>query len=144
SRRPVAALWKRARLVAERAAGGYVEPGVGAATAYHADYVFPRWAPTLVKVAQIGRHIFYRFPGPWGQPDILRQPYAGGDLRVALAAPAPPAIVVEGDRPVVGVASFADHKIESGRRAPSPDEIARINAALLEMDRRLPAPPPSS
>jgi spore germination cell wall hydrolase CwlJ-like protein len=30
------------------------------ATFYHADYVKPRWASRMVKVAQIGSHIFYR------------------------------------------------------------------------------------
>lgn len=30
------------------------------ATFYHADYVKPRWASRMVRVAQIGSHIFYR------------------------------------------------------------------------------------
>jgi spore germination cell wall hydrolase CwlJ-like protein len=30
------------------------------ATFYHADYVKPRWARRMVRVAQIGSHIFYR------------------------------------------------------------------------------------
>jgi spore germination cell wall hydrolase CwlJ-like protein len=27
---------------------------------YHADYVQPYWASSMVEVAKIGRHIFYR------------------------------------------------------------------------------------
>lgn len=30
------------------------------ATHYHADYVFPYWAPSLRRVAKLGAHIFYR------------------------------------------------------------------------------------
>ncbi len=33
---------------------------VGDALYYHADYVKPRWASRKVKVAKIGRHIFYK------------------------------------------------------------------------------------
>ena len=30
------------------------------ATFYHANYVRPRWAASMVKVATIGTHVFYR------------------------------------------------------------------------------------
>jgi len=33
---------------------------IGDALFYHADYVKPRWASKKVKVAKIGRHIFYK------------------------------------------------------------------------------------
>ena len=36
---------------------------VGGATHYHADYVMPYWAPSLVRVGKIGTHIFYRRAG---------------------------------------------------------------------------------
>ncbi|HEX7857268.1 MAG TPA: cell wall hydrolase [Sphingobium sp.] len=58
--------WRRARSVASAALGGIVYAPVGLATHYHADYVLPYWAPTLVKQKTIGRHIFYRWPGAWG------------------------------------------------------------------------------
>ena len=53
------------------------KPAVGEATHYHADYVAPRWAPLLAKVAQIGQHIFYRWPGAWGQPAAFTGRYIG-------------------------------------------------------------------
>ena len=34
---------------------------VGAATHYHANYVYPDWAPQLKRLAKIGHHIFYQF-----------------------------------------------------------------------------------
>lgn len=52
-----------ARVVAARVLDGNDSSGIGTATFYHADYVAPYWAPALVRVGQIGAHIFYRFPG---------------------------------------------------------------------------------
>lgn len=60
------AAWRRAQSVARAALAGFVETSVGSATHYHADYVLPRWAFQLGKIEQIGRHIFYRFNGAWG------------------------------------------------------------------------------
>jgi len=76
-RTPAAHLWARARQVAEQALAGYVHRMVGWATHYHANYVFPYWAPTLAKVAQIGAHIFYRWDGGWGRPGAFVGRYAG-------------------------------------------------------------------
>jgi spore germination cell wall hydrolase CwlJ-like protein len=66
-RAPMAMQWRQSRDVAAAALAGFVERSVGSATHYHADYVLPRWAYTLAKVSQIGRHIFYRFPGSGGR-----------------------------------------------------------------------------
>jgi spore germination cell wall hydrolase CwlJ-like protein len=51
------------RLVAEAAIDGRNPSRVSGAAWYHADYVSPYWAPSLVRVAKIGAHIFYRAPG---------------------------------------------------------------------------------
>jgi spore germination cell wall hydrolase CwlJ-like protein len=69
--------WRQARTIAQAALAGYVERSVGEATHYHADYVAPRWAPLLAKVTQIGAHIFYRWPGAWGQPQAFFGRYIG-------------------------------------------------------------------
>jgi spore germination cell wall hydrolase CwlJ-like protein len=79
------AAWNEARKVAARALGGYVVGSVGASTYYHADYVFPYWAPTLVKMCTIGPHIFYRMAGEEGQAAYLTGKYAGGELRLSKA-----------------------------------------------------------
>lgn len=76
-RRPNAEAWKEAEEVALAALNGYVEPSVGYATHYHANYVSPYWAPKLVKLAQIGAHIFYRWPGRWGTPGAFSGRYSG-------------------------------------------------------------------
>jgi spore germination cell wall hydrolase CwlJ-like protein len=54
------AVLARARAVAEHALAGDLPDPVAGATHYHADYVSPYWAPTLVRLAKIGAHIFYR------------------------------------------------------------------------------------
>ncbi len=52
--------WAHAKSIAQRAINN--DPAVammGAATNYHADYVKPRWAKTMRRLAKIGHHIFY-------------------------------------------------------------------------------------
>lgn len=66
-------LWKKAEQVARQALAGMVEPSVGLATHYHADWVFPYWAPNLRKIAQVGSHIFYTWPGAWGRRRAFTQ-----------------------------------------------------------------------
>ena len=82
--RPVSATaWQRAQFVAKQALAGFVYKGVGPSTHYHADYVFPYWAVTLVKLTQIGAHIFYRMTGPSGAPDAFDGRYAGGETALS-------------------------------------------------------------
>jgi spore germination cell wall hydrolase CwlJ-like protein len=71
--------WLRARQVAGAALGGLVYAPVGLATHYHADYVVPYWASSLLKVSTIGRHIFYRWPGLWGKSDAFTSRYQGNE-----------------------------------------------------------------
>lgn len=80
-RRPSARGWAAARRIAVQALQGRVEPSVGMATHYHADYVFPYWAPTLDKIAAIDSHIFYRWSGSWGKRHAFSQSYKGESLR---------------------------------------------------------------
>lgn len=97
ARQPMAALWIRARRVAADALAGHVEREVGTATHYHADYVFPRWAPHLAKLTQIGAHIFYRWPGGWGLPGAFTGRYAGGERIPAFD----PSRFAKADEPVI-------------------------------------------
>ncbi len=73
ARQPSRAGWDAARRVALAALSGYVEPRVGMATHYHADYVVPYWAPSLAKITKIDRHIFYRWSGGWGRRAAFNQ-----------------------------------------------------------------------
>jgi spore germination cell wall hydrolase CwlJ-like protein len=114
NRAPELGAWRQARAIAEAALDGYVERSVGEATHYHADYVAPRWAPLLTKVSQIGAHIFYRWPGAWGQPSAFVGRYIGEPRDPA--ALRPPQMVLAA-APVDGeVAAFAGPPVS---RAPN-------------------------
>lgn len=95
---PQPAAWARARRVAEQALNGFVLKDVGSATHYHTDWVVPWWQSTVTKVAQIGAHIFYRWPGALGMPGALNMHYAGNER----TPPRP------GSAPSAGVAGAPD------------------------------------
>lgn len=114
SRTPSASGWRRARLVAEAALSGYVETSVGQATHYHALYVAPYWSPSLVKVANIGAHTFYRWKGWNGKRAAFNSPYAGRE-------------------PIVRGRTAADVAADAAAALPTP--------ALTEIDTRPVAPP---
>ena len=96
---PIPSLWNRARTVAAAALSGSVYAPVGYATHYHANYVVPYWASSLVKTAVEGAHIFYRWSGGWGRPVAFSDRWSGREaspasLRLAaLNAPRPVAEV---------------------------------------------------
>ena len=178
ARPPAEPYWSRAKQVAEAALDGFVAADIGPATHYHADYVFPRWGPQMVKIVQLGAHIFYRYPGPFGDPDILSGRYAGGEMRVSLTGPSPEAIAAAKAALAAGQISLADltaapagvavanpaggaprmaailpqaaapptivpaqlpqpGDVIAGRRVPTKEEIARVNAQLRN------TPPPA-
>ncbi|MEY4248834.1 MAG: hypothetical protein RJA87_467 [Pseudomonadota bacterium] len=55
------AAWHRAERVASRALDGATVSQVGKATHFHTTSVSPEWGAKLLRVAQVGLHIFYRF-----------------------------------------------------------------------------------
>lgn len=52
--------------MAVKALNGAVAASVGNATHFHTVYVAPDWGPRMLRVAQLGLHIFYRFGGQAG------------------------------------------------------------------------------
>jgi len=54
--------WRAAQVLAARILSGQtsVRNGGEGATSYHALSVHPSWAPKMLRVAQIGNHVFYR------------------------------------------------------------------------------------
>ena len=54
--------WAQAREITEKVTTGSLYLAeVANATHYHANYVYPHWAPRMTKLTRIGAHIFYRF-----------------------------------------------------------------------------------
>lgn len=120
ARKPQDEAWERARKVAIAALHGYVMKKVGNATHYHAAYVAPYWSPTLVKVAVVGQHIFYRWTGGLGLPPAFGGRYAGGEMQGLQIATLDKLAQVSGKPTVVADAS-----------GPSavPQQVAHVDAA---------------
>ncbi|MDP3657177.1 MAG: cell wall hydrolase [Brevundimonas sp.] len=60
------AAWNRAREIASGALSGSVYAAVGNATHFHTTGVSPGWRNSLIRVGQVGDHLFYRFGGRSG------------------------------------------------------------------------------
>uniref|UniRef100_B0SZ96 Cell wall hydrolase SleB n=1 Tax=Caulobacter sp. (strain K31) TaxID=366602 RepID=B0SZ96_CAUSK len=174
-------VWRNAEIIAKRALSGFVMKEVGAATHYHADYVYPYWAPTLVKLRTVGTHVFYRWTGPSGAQRAFNGRYSGretvsadilmgADPRTLEAAPADvlaqaeaetkaqaqalglaptptgeAAQIVGADGVVEVLAPIAGDPtaaMRGGRRAPTREEIARINKVLETPEVAAPAAAP--
>ena len=86
-RTPVPSLWAKARRIAEEALAGKVFAPVGWATHYHTNWVVPYWSSSLVKLANVGTHIFYRWEGGWGRAPAFRFRPAGVEPQFALMRP---------------------------------------------------------
>ena len=149
-RAPAPGAWREAKTVAAAALLGYVETAVGSATHYHADYVAPRWAPMLTKITQLGAHIFYRWPGAWGQraaftghyigepqdPLALRPPLRPtvepgmADPALTLAQAGPPIARADND-----VGGLLDVSKGWTLNIPGPDEVAGATSRALAAQR---------
>jgi len=71
--------WARAERLAARALSGSVMNEVGNATHFHTINVSPGWSPHLIRIGQVGLHIFYRFGGRGGAPGAFdRAPARSG------------------------------------------------------------------
>ena len=156
-RAPARDAWLRAEEIAREALGGYVEARVGAATHYHADYVAPRWAPMLAKVAVIGQHIFYRWPGAWGQPAAFNGRYIGeprDPLSMRPPMPTAPSLTTEAvaeagpitdgtvlKRAPNDVGGLLDTSKGWTLHIPGPDESSGRAARLIAEQQAKPAAP---
>ncbi len=63
--------WRRAEKVAAKALDGEVMTEVGNATHFHVNGLSAGWGSNLLKVAQIGSHVFYRFGGRAGSAGMF-------------------------------------------------------------------------
>jgi spore germination cell wall hydrolase CwlJ-like protein len=161
---PDAALFAKATDVARRALGGFVEADVGSATHYHADYVNPYWAPTLVKMTRIGAHIFYRWTGTWGEPPAFDGRYAGHEAvltHALLSAGDPQALAAKGlqvaearEITLGGAGEVRTYKVADNafdgvvrtrvegvlyapHRRPTAEEVQAINDSLTAVEARV-------
>ena len=142
ARPPVAGLYRNALEIAAQALSGHVEPEVGLATHYHATSVSPAWRADLIRVAQVGSQIFYRWPGAAGRAEAFTGRYAGGEqippaaelAAVARMAPTPVEQVPVGALVVEKPLTDGPPVYLYGRRVRSRAEIQQMNQ-LLEQNR---------
>jgi spore germination cell wall hydrolase CwlJ-like protein len=81
--------WASARIRATQALDGQVYNPVGLATHYHTDSVHPYWSDSLVKLARVDSHLFFRWPGHWGDAASLSVAYLGGEPAITQLASLP-------------------------------------------------------
>jgi spore germination cell wall hydrolase CwlJ-like protein len=137
-RAPARDAWLQAEAIARAALAGYVETRVGEATHYHADYVAPRWAPMLSKVAQIGQHIFYRWPGAWGQPASFTGRYIGEPRDPLSMRPPPPSI--NPAEPLDAIAAVNGPVTDGTLLKHAPDDVGGLLDTSKGWTLTIPAP----
>ena len=133
TRRPVPVLWNRARQVASEMLKGRVYAPVGHATHYHANYVVPYWASSLVKTSIEGAHIFYRWAGGWGRPAAFSSRWSGREGNPAslrLAALSAPHVV-----PPVKTADATIEKLEDAGAKVLLDKDGRVRMLFTPQAR---------
>ncbi|VAV94234.1 hypothetical protein MNBD_ALPHA06-206 [hydrothermal vent metagenome] len=59
---PRSIAWERSRKSAVHAMLGMTDITIGKATHYHTVAISPKWSSSLLKTADVGSHVFYRFP----------------------------------------------------------------------------------
>lgn len=86
ARRHSADAWARARIRAIDAIAGRVYSPVGMATHYHTDWVHPYWSASLLKLARVDTHLFFRWRGYAGSAANMNVAYRGGEPAMAQLA----------------------------------------------------------
>lgn len=117
------AAWNRARDIASAALSGTVYAGVGNATHFHTTGVSPRWRSSLVRVSQVGDHLFYRFGGRSGSGAAFTyaaRPSTDADAPRLIQASLDPTNAVRD----AGAVAYTLLLAQEGRAAPTPAEPA--------------------
>lgn len=132
ARLPNPARYQTALAVATAALNGWTSAEAGQATHYHTLYVFPKWAPELLKLGILGHHIFYRLPG--GSNDYTAVRAAAAALQLNAPPPQPVAAdpsIATGDGAVQAVSTNA---LAPNNMPPSPGTATSPSAATKEGD----------
>jgi hypothetical protein len=110
--------WARAERIAEAALRGSVYRPVGLALNYHTTAIRPYWAPSLVRQAVVGSHIFYRRPDS-GDVRAFSQMPSGAEVPPGFASASP---ATRTQRPQVG-------------RVQANYQVARLEVATVQRPR---------
>lgn len=116
------AAWDRARTVASRALSGAVFAPVGNATHFHTTTVNPVWRNTLIRVGQVGQHLFYRFGGRAGSGSAFTyqaRPSTAEQPQLMQASLDPSETARQAGQAVAYTALLAQEAVGNGRNAES-------------------------
>lgn len=123
------AAWDRARDIASAALSGSVYGQVGNATHFHTTAVAPQWRNSLIRVTQVGDHLFYRFGGRSGSSSAFS--YAA---RRSSDADAPQIVQAnletEATGPVPYLSVVSDAPVAPARATPARTAPAAAPAAV--------------
>ncbi len=70
--------WDKAQRVAARALSGARLADIGAATHFHVSGLADQWGEGLIRVTQVGMHVFYRFGHARAAPQAEKKPVLAG------------------------------------------------------------------
>jgi len=129
------AAWRRAEQVAAKALDGAVMAEVGNATHFHVAGLAADWGPHLLKVAQIGSHVFYRFGGHAGAAGMFH-----GDAEPSKPVDVKPVFASLGSLPS---AEQAGHVLAAGAAAVEHAASVVENAAKAAVSPKAPEPRPA-
>jgi spore germination cell wall hydrolase CwlJ-like protein len=130
--------WEDARRVAARALAGYVLRDIGSATHFHTTDVAPQWGPRMLRVAQVGLHVFYRFNPHADDAPVAAPPQQQQAVYIALPAVKDPptlrlatALLQKPDAatPAPAAAPAAAKDAKTVTKAPEPAEPASAEGA---------------
>jgi spore germination cell wall hydrolase CwlJ-like protein len=124
--------WDRARSVAARVLSGAVLRDIGSATHFHTTAVTPDWGSRMLRVAQVGLHVFYRF-NPHAKAPVEIEPQE--DTAVFASAPAKPAELH------LAEALTAPQPVEAKAVAPAAKAVAPAAEAKPPLPKLLDIPP---
>lgn len=134
------AAWNRARDVASKALSGGVYAAVGNATHFHTTGVSPAWRGSLVRVSQVGSHLFYRFGGRSGSRSAFTyapRPSTDADQPRLIQAAINP---VEAARQAGEAVAYSLVLAQEGRTLPGPSAVANTSAAKPDPQRGVQTP----
>ena len=129
------AAWRRAEQVAAKALDGAVMAEVGNATHFHVAGLSADWGPHLLKVAQIGSHVFFRFGGHAGSAQMFHN-----DAEPSKAVDVKPVFASLGSLPS---AEQAGHVLAAGAAAVEHAASVVENAAKAAVSPKTPDPAPA-
>ncbi len=118
--------WRRAEEIAARALDGSVMASIGNATHFHVVGLDPGWGPRLLRVAQVGLHVFYRFGGGAGRPASFN-----GEVRHSTATPVEEANLGTADGASTGqfILASAIVSAPADKASTPPPQVAQVMAA---------------